>query len=86
VSRIDGPSNEAFRQVILGNADGQLVIPDLINDGFFDDSVMVTDKRERLKAIDPWGVITAARESRSRVVDFRPQPKFLRWAKVVAAK
>jgi hypothetical protein len=83
LSGVDGPRNEAFRQVILGNADPLVVIPGLIESNFFDRSIIVTDNPERLKSLDPWGIISSAAPTRARFVVFRPTPRVIPLAKVV---
>jgi hypothetical protein len=85
LSGVDGPRNEAFRQVILGNADPQGVIPELIESNFFDRSFIVTDNPERLKSLDPWGIISSAEPAGARFVVFRPSPRVIPLAKIVPA-
>lgn len=86
LSGVDRPSNEDFRQVILGAADPAIVLPKLIDRGFLDDAVIVTDKPERLKELDPWGIISAAEERGARLVAFRPTPQFIALPKVLPDK
>jgi hypothetical protein len=71
---VDGPNNEIFRQTILGNGIPEDNIKLLIQRDFFRGMSIVTDNPERLAQLNPWGLITEARNNGGSYVVFRPSP------------